>query len=95
MTTLFPDDLPDLPPIYAPTEDVPRLWTQLERVEHLMKDGSWRSLRQIAGATGCLETAASARLRDLRRRGWTVIKRRDLTVKGLYWYRIFKEVPVI
>jgi biotin operon repressor len=75
--------------ICAPAEDVPRLSSQLERVEKYMSDRQWHSLRQIAAATGCLETAASARLRDLRKKGHTVVKRRDLTVRGLYYYKVY------
>jgi hypothetical protein len=47
--------------------DTPRLALQMARVFKLMKDGKYRTLRQVADATGCLETSASARLRDLRK----------------------------
>lgn len=83
----------DLFTIHAPVEDIPRLSTQLERVESFMNDRQWHSLRQIAAATGCLETAASARLRDLRKGGYTVDRRKDERVRGLWWYRAFKSAP--
>jgi hypothetical protein len=44
--------------------DQPRLAGQLAKVFSLMKDGEFRTLSQIASATGCLETSASARLRE-------------------------------
>ena len=47
--------------------DTPRLSLQITRVFELMKDGRYRTLREIANHTGCLETSASARLRDLRK----------------------------
>lgn len=61
--------------------------TQLERVKEFMRDGKWTTLRIGSAATGCLETAFSARLRDLRAMGWTVDKKPDGKVKGLYWYQ--------
>lgn len=47
--------------------DTPRLAGQLAKVFELMRDGRFRTLTQIAEATGCLETSAGARLRDLRK----------------------------
>ena len=47
--------------------DHPRLQTALSRVWHLMRDGQWRTLREVADAVGCSESGASARLRDLRK----------------------------
>jgi hypothetical protein len=48
--------------------DVPRLALQLTRVFELMKDSQPRTLQEIASATGMLETSASARLRDFRKK---------------------------
>lgn len=52
---------------YQPELDFDRLSSQLQRVEHLMADGKWRSLREIATAVGGSEASISARLRDLRK----------------------------
>jgi hypothetical protein len=55
--------------------------TQLARVEYVMQDGAWRTLAEVVAATRerfdriDTEAAASARLRDLRRLGWTVERR--------------------
>ena len=48
-------------------EDFPRLNRQLRAVYDLMRDGAWRSLRQISNRTGEPEASISARLRDLRK----------------------------
>jgi hypothetical protein len=56
-----------------------------------MKDGKYRTLRQIADATGCLETSASARLRDLRKPkfgAYSVDARRTECVGLVYEYRL-------
>lgn len=71
--------------------DVPRLAGQLARVYSLMADGKYRTLEQIALATGCLETSASARLRDLRKTKFgrhTVIARPVDGVPLVYEYRL-------
>lgn len=47
--------------------DTPRLAGQLAAVFELMRDGRYRTLAQIAEVVGCLETSASARLRDFRK----------------------------
>jgi hypothetical protein len=47
--------------------DTPRLAGQLAAVFNLMRDGKFRKLSEIAAAAGCLETSASARLRDFRK----------------------------
>ena len=53
--------------ISATPIDTPRLAGQLAAVFDLMRDGRYRTLAQIAAAVGCLETSASARLRDFRK----------------------------
>jgi hypothetical protein len=45
--------------------DGKRLNEQTRRVFERMKDGTWRTLREIAAATGDPEASVSARLRDL------------------------------
>jgi hypothetical protein len=47
--------------------DTLRLAGQLQKVFELMKDGRYRTLSTIAESVGCLETSASARLRDFRK----------------------------
>jgi len=76
---------------YCPTTDAPRLSRQLDRVRDMMSDGQWRTLAQIATATGCSEASASARLRDLRKArfgGHTVERRRVPGGRGLHLYRL-------
>lgn len=62
---------PPAPPFggrtYDPAADGQRLKGQLARVLDVMKDGEWRTLRQIADATGDPEASVSARLRDFRK----------------------------
>jgi len=72
---------------FDPTRDSQRLRTQYERVEALMADGQWRTLRDITAATGAPEASASARLRDMRRAGWVVEERRVEGAPGLHIYR--------
>ncbi len=70
-------------------EDGERLSKQLERVYFLMRDGRWRTLEEIAGATGDSMQSVSARLRDLRKPkfgGHTV--ERDRLGRGLFAYRL-------
>jgi hypothetical protein len=50
---------------YVPEWDEPRLNTQFGRYLTLMKDGQWRSLRQISRATGDPEASVNARHRDV------------------------------
>jgi hypothetical protein len=71
--------------------DTPRLAGQLARVFALMLDGKFRTLSQIAGVAGCLETSASARLRDLRKARFgshTVVSRQVPGSPLLYEYRL-------
>jgi hypothetical protein len=75
---------------FDPVLDGSRLARQLGRVKALMADGRWRTLSAIAAACHGTEPAVSARLRDLRRQGWTVERRRT-PIAGLWEYRaIFK-----
>jgi len=69
--------------------DGERLSSQLLRVLETIKDGRWRSLKQLSNETGDPEASVSARLRDLRKQrfGGHVIGRRYLG-GGLYEYRL-------
>ena len=83
MRSLFDGDTFDL------ERDGQRLRTNLERVASLMGDGQWRTLAEIATATGGSEAGVSARLRDLRKArfgGFTVARRRR--DGGLWEYRV-------
>jgi hypothetical protein len=71
--------------------DQVRLNAQASRVWYLVRDGKWRTLRQISDATGDPEASVSARLRDFRKAafGGHVVKRRRLTEDGGTWvYRV-------
>lgn len=74
---------------YDHDRDAPRLTAQMLRVFDLMRDGEWRSLREIAAATGDPESSVSAQLRHLRKPRFgrhTVDK--EHRGNGLYVYRL-------
>jgi len=75
---------------YEPEHDEDRLGAQLGRVLALMRDGRWRTLGEIAAATGDQQQSVSARLRDLRKErygGHRVDRRRRGEPKsGLFEY---------
>ncbi len=52
---------------YVEALDHGRLKTSHDRIYELMRDGRWRTLRQIAVGGKCSEAAASARMRDFRK----------------------------
>lgn len=88
-------------PEYVRERDHSRLTRQHERIRELMRDGSWRTLVEIATATGDPAASISAQLRHLRKArfgGWTVEKRhRGEPRAGLYEYRLSapETVPVL
>jgi hypothetical protein len=56
-----------------------------------MRDGQWRTLYEIAKATGDPETSTSAQLRHLRKPrfgGYVVEKRRRTATAGTWEYRL-------
>ena len=74
------------------SEDFPRLNRQLRAVYDLMRDGAWRSLRQISNRTGEPEASISARLRDLRKRkfgGFKVL--RENWGDGVFVYKVMEK----
>lgn len=73
---------------FDPFTDTQRLNDQMRRVFEVMRDSSWRTLREIADLTGDPEASVSARLRDLRkpRFGSLVVSRRRRNGKGLHEY---------
>lgn len=76
---------------YDHDRDHLRLGAQAQRVVDLMRDGQWRTLSEIATATGDPEASVSARLRDLRKpkfgRHDIGRRQRDESMPGLYEYR--------
>lgn len=77
---------------YVPELDNKRLTGQICRIFDLMKDGKWRTLRDIEFVTGDPQSSISAQLRHLRKErfgGHTVNKRRqgDRT-NGLFEYKL-------
>jgi hypothetical protein len=73
---------------YSPTQDKERLTRQLDRVRHLMLDGKWRTLREIADAVQGGEASVSARLRDLRKFPHLQHVERRRVTGGLWEYRV-------
>jgi hypothetical protein len=77
---------------YVREHDQTRLARQHERIRDLMRDGQWRSLSEIAAATGDPAASISAQLRHLRKvrfGSWIVEKRsRALRERGLFEYRL-------
>ena len=77
---------------YVPEFDDARLVGQMQRVYDLMIDGRWRTLQQIADATGDPHASVSAQLRHLRkpRFGSFVVERqpRGDRTRGLFEYRL-------
>lgn len=71
-----------------------RLTGQWLAVFNLMRDGKFRSLREIADATGHPEASVSARLRDFRKErfGKHDVQREKLEGGG-YLYRLFVRQP--
>lgn len=68
--------------------DGARLGDQARRVFEAMRDGEWRTLREISAATGDPEASVSARLRGFRDFGFTV--EREYIRRGLHKYRVTK-----
>lgn len=74
---------------YVPTRDDSRLTTQLRDIVALMDDSEFRTLGQIADATGHPEASISAQLRHLRkpRFGAHTVNRVHVS-HGLYQYQV-------
>ena len=79
---------------YDRSRDDVRLTGQILRVWECVSDGGWRTLKDIAQATGDPEASVSAQLRHLRKPrfgGYTV--EREYINNGLYKYRVIpKEI---
>ena len=76
---------------FEPAQDEARLTSQFLRVQAVMQDGNWHSLRELAEQTGGSEPSVSARLRDLRKKrfGAHVVERARIG-GGLFVYRLAK-----
>lgn len=74
---------------YDPPVDQARLGKLQDRVRILMGDGEWRTLSEVQHKVGGSEASCSARLRDLRKEGRIVERRRrGAAVRGLWEYRL-------
>jgi hypothetical protein len=77
--------------VYDRALDDDRLRRQIGSVFELLRDGRWRTLYEVAEATGDPETSISAQLRHLRKArfgGHVVEKRRRTALGGTYEYRL-------
>lgn len=74
---------------YVASRDDVRLTGQLLRVWNVMCNGLWRTLPQIAEATGDPEASISAQLRHLRKPRFGAHKiEKEYIANGLYRYRL-------
>jgi len=77
---------------YVAPIDGPRLLRQHERIRDLMLDGTWRTLGEIAAATGDHEASVSAQLRHLRKPSFGEFqvdkRRRGTASRGLWEYQV-------
>ncbi len=78
---------------YDPERDRARLSGALLRIREAMGDGRWWTIPRLAELAGCTEAAASARIRDLRKRrfGGHTVERRN--VGGGRWEYRLRQVP--
>jgi len=91
-------DSADMPVFGEPVskQDTERIGGQQERVEALMADGYWHTIpelqKELRRRHGQLysETSISARIRAMRKRGYTVTHERTRAGSNLYQYRARK-----
>jgi hypothetical protein len=78
---------------YDESRDKDRLTGQIKRIYDLMRDGKWRTLKQIEDATGDPPASISGQLRNLRKSsfGSHTVDRKYLG-DGLYAYRIGGDI---
>jgi len=89
----LPDPIPGFDGrTYSERFDYERLGKQAKAVFVLMRDGRWRTLRELSAATGYPEASVSARLRDFRKPkfgGHEVDdRRRHDPARGVWEYRL-------
>ena len=79
-------------PEYVEELDQARLTGQIKDIYNLMKDGQWRTLREIEDATLHPQPSISAQLRHLRKERFgshTIVKRRrGIKSQGLFEYNL-------
>jgi len=81
---------------YDHERDSQRLSGQLEVVFNLVKDGKWRTLKEISQESGYPESSVSARLRDLRKvRFGSYVVEKEYVDNGLYKYRVVVEETIL
>lgn len=74
---------------YVPVFDRDRLNAQQKRIYRLMRDCQWRTLREIEKVTEDPQASISARLRDFRKLGLILERRRrGNPADGLHEYRL-------
>lgn len=71
---------------YQPSRDFDRLSKQARRVAEVMANGGWVTLSSLSRDTGDPEASVSARIRDIRKAGFTV--EREYVRRGLWQYRL-------
>jgi len=74
---------------YKPARDQERLTQDYAKIKELMSDGKWRTIREVADATGSPDGSASAHMRAMRKKangGHTVVKKYE--GNGKYLYRL-------
>lgn len=76
---------------YDYARDGARLDKQWEIVKAYVLTRDWTTLGEISKATGYPEASVSARLRELRQRGY-IVERRYVR-RGLHEYRVFSAEP--
>lgn len=77
---------------YVPLFDEARLTGQILRIFNLMRDGKWRTLREIGDITGDGEASISAQLRNLKKTQFgshsVTHRRRGEKSNGLFEYQL-------
>ena len=78
--------------VYQAELDFERLNGQMARIHDLMKDGQWRTLKQIATITNDPESSVSAQLRNFRkaRFGGNEVNRKRV-MGGVWAYQLIMK----
>lgn len=73
---------------YDDARDGARLNAQCQRVFRVISTGAWHTLQSLSMTTGDPQASVSARLRDLRKHGYTI--EREYVARGLWQYRMVR-----
>ena len=79
---------------YEPAKDEVRLTKSLQKVKDILSEGRWITLDELARRAGCLQTSASARIRDLKKESFgshKIEKKRSEVSDGLWLYRLTND----